>query len=172
MEAFAQEFGVQPNLKVTCWQEDAPIASQNDSENASTCEMVDEVIEQSPILVDCPKPSQIDSESVYKIKPKDVPSEQRSLVVEPPTSLSDSKQKDISSDTKKMMSALAEYHIDDDDLPQSNDELEARVADLEFGIMEARKSGDNELATKFENMILVLNHGKLRMNLKKFSSKR
>jgi hypothetical protein len=172
MEAFDQEFGVQPNLKVTCWQEDAPIASQNDSENASTCEMVNEVIEQSPILVDCPRPTEIDSESVYTIKARDVLSEERSPVVEAPTSLSDTKRNDISSDTKKMMSALAEYHIDDEDLPKSSDELEARVADLEYGIAEARRSGDDELVTKFENMILVLNHGKLRMNLKKFSSKR
>jgi hypothetical protein len=172
-DSFIMEFGITPSLKSEYWTEKASVGSDHDSENVYADETVNnEVAEQGPSLVDTPRPSQSVSESVYTIKAKDVSSEERSPVVEPPTSLSGSKQKDISLDTKRMMSALAEYHIDDDDLPQSNDELEARVTDLEYGIAEARRSGDTELATKFENMILVLRHGKLRMKLKKFSPKR
>lgn len=170
--AFIMEFGITPSLKSEYWTEKASEDPDQDFEIIYTDETMEEPYEQRTPPADAPRATQIDSESVYTIKASYVRGEQRSHVIEPPTSFSGSKRNDISPETIKLMSALAEYHIEDEDLPKSSEELNARVADLEHALAEARKHGDTELITQYENMIMVMRHCRLRMNLMKFSLKR
>jgi hypothetical protein len=171
MDAFAQEYGVQPNLDVTCWQDETYIAAPAvpDSMCTNYAEAVQSELGSS--IEEAPTVKQINSESVYVLEAIDEPSKQRSFVVEPPTSLSELSQKKLSPETVRVMSALEEFHIDDEDLPQTEEELGQCVELLEAEERKARQSGDMESATRYENMILVMKHGRLRLALRKFSPK-
>jgi hypothetical protein len=171
LEAFASEFGVRPNLKVTCWQEEAHTVELTASECVYTKDAEDEQSALGSSVEEAPAGTRIDSESVYVSGAIDEPSKLRSPVVESPASLSESTQKNISLETRKVMSALEEFHIDDEDLPQTKEELDQCVELLESEEKKARQSGDMEGAKRYDKMILVMKHARLTMKLKKFSSK-
>lgn len=173
MDAFAHEYGVQPNLEVTCWQDETYNASPAIFESVCMSNAEDEQSALGSSVVEAPTATQIDSESVYTTEAIDEPSKLRSPAVEPPRAFENIQDQDALRTTPALSQTPSndhEYYMDEEDFPKSEVEYWQMIESLIQAEKEARATGDVDGASQYQGCISALRNAKLRLVLKPFTT--